>query len=83
MCGEEREGERGEEREEERERGREREEERERVWIAGPLLGLVADCSESHRPHRNDSNKFQVRHNNVWWDQVCQTGLVWNQTLCR
>lgn len=41
------------------------------------------NCSESHRPHRNDSNKFQVRHNNVWWDQVCQTGLVWNQSLCR
>ncbi|XP_076469071.1 uncharacterized protein LOC143299647 [Babylonia areolata] len=41
------------------------------------------NCSLSHRPHGNDSNKFQVRHNNAWWDQVCQTGLVWNQTLCR
>ncbi|XP_067685080.1 uncharacterized protein [Haliotis asinina] len=41
------------------------------------------NCTDSHRPHENDTNKFQVFHNNVWWDQVCQTGLIWNQTLCR
>ncbi|KAL8621319.1 hypothetical protein ACOMHN_053341 [Nucella lapillus] len=41
------------------------------------------NCTQSHRPHSNDSNKFQVLHNQVWWDQVCQIGLVWNQTLCR
>ncbi|ESO84329.1 hypothetical protein LOTGIDRAFT_236297 [Lottia gigantea] len=43
----------------------------------------AVNCSTTHRTHKTDRNKFQVYYNKAWFDQVCQTGLMWNQTACR
>ncbi|XP_050412561.2 uncharacterized protein LOC126827323 [Patella vulgata] len=44
---------------------------------------LAVNCSATHQTHKTDPNKFLVYYNKGWYEQVCQTGLVWNQTLCR
>ncbi|KAK6993360.1 hypothetical protein BgiMline_009909, partial [Biomphalaria glabrata] len=40
-------------------------------------------CTATHRAKADNPGAFQVFHNGEWWSQLCQEGLIWNQTLCR
>ncbi|KAK0044257.1 hypothetical protein Bpfe_026279 [Biomphalaria pfeifferi] len=44
---------------------------------------ILYDCTATHRAKADNPGAFQVFHNGEWWSQLCQEGLIWNQTLCR
>ncbi|GFO42894.1 hypothetical protein PoB_006939900 [Plakobranchus ocellatus] len=42
------------------------------------------ECPSNYRATPDgDGTTFQVYDSGRWWTQNCQTGLVWDQTLCR
>ena len=56
-----------------------------RAWSVSTIeTDFLSECPSSYRASpEGDGTTFQIFDSGRWWTHNCQTGLVWDQTLCR